>query len=114
MLIRIPETDTLGEYPIVAATEELPAAPAALVAVQVFDEPDALGFQAYTGLLELTEFGNGELSGRFESTVREISTDILTHYVGVFERIALEPLTDEYCKAVADSAVADDSASTEG
>jgi hypothetical protein len=104
LILQMPEDDVLGEYPVVAATAVFPSAPAALLAVQVFDEPEAFGFQAYDGQLELTEMGE-VVSGRFAMTLREINMDVLTHYVGVFENIPIEPLTDEYCAMLRDSTV---------
>ncbi len=108
LLIRLPEGDPVGEYPIVAAAREFPDPPVALVAVQVFDNPDAYGFQAYHGLLEITEMGD-DVSGRFTSTLREISIDLLTHYVGVFENIPVTPLPAEYCRVLQDSTFSSDS-----
>lgn len=109
LLIRLPEGDPVGEYPIVAAAREFPDPPVALLAVQVFDDPDAFGFQAYHGLLELTEIGE-DVSGRFTATLREIGTDVLAHYVGVFESIPVTPLPPEYCKILRDSTFSSDSA----
>jgi hypothetical protein len=108
LLIRLPEGDPVGDYPIVAAAREFPDPPVALVAVQVFDDPDAYGFQAYHGLLELTEVGEA-VSGRFTSTLREIGIDLLTHYVGVFESIPVTPLPPEYCRVLQDSTFSSDS-----
>lgn len=108
LVMHIPESDPLGNYPVVAADVDFPEAPAALIAVQVFDDPDAYGFQAYTGELELTEIGES-VSGRFATTMREIRTDMLTHFVGVFDDIALEALADDYCAVVRDSTIGVDS-----
>jgi len=113
LLLRMPSENRIGEYPMVPAAAEFPTAPAALIAVQIFDEPDALGFQAYDGMLELIELGD-EVSGRFTSTLREINLDILTHYVGVFESIPVRPLSAEYCQVLQDSTLASDSTSDAG
>jgi hypothetical protein len=102
LLIRIPGDHPLGSYPIVPPDANFPAAPAALIGVQVFGESEAFGFQAYHGVLELTELGE-RVSGRFESTLREVGMDMLTHFVGVFESIPVEPLPDDYCRVVRDS-----------
>ncbi len=109
LLLRMSEGDPVGEYPVVAAAADFPAAPAALIAVQVFEDPEAFGFQAYDGVLELTKLGD-EVSGRFRSTLREISIDVLTQYVGVFESIPVAPLAHDYCQALHDSTLASDSA----
>ncbi len=105
LFIRMPEGDRIGEYPIAAAATPFPSAPAALVAVQIFEDPDAYGFQGYHGLLELSEWGD-EVSGRFASTLREVSIDVLTHYVGTFEGIPVKPLPQAYCDALRDSTLA--------
>ena len=102
IVLRLPDDEALGEYPVVAAAAEFPPAPAALIAVQVFDPPDALGFQAYHGMLELLEFGD-RLSGRFAATLRDVSLDILTHYVGVFANIPVESLAADYCESLRNS-----------
>lgn len=102
LVLRLPEGDAIGTYPVVAADADFPTAPAALIAVQVYDEPDAFGFQAYSGELEITEFGD-RLSGRFASTLREIRIDMLTHYAGTFEDIRIETLAADYCAEVGDS-----------
>jgi len=118
LLLRMPEDDPLGVYPVVAAEVNLPAAPAGLIAVQAFAEPNAYGFQAYIGQLELTAFGE-RVSGRFTSTLREIGLDLFTHYVGVFEDVSIDALSDDYCGVmrdytlVSDAATATDSASTQ-
>ena len=109
LLLILPEGDPLGEYPIVAAEFDFPDAPAALIVVQVFAEPEAFGFQAFSGELELSAFGD-RISGKFASTLREIRDDILTHYVGVFEGISVEPLATDYCQTLRDSSLVPDSA----
>ena len=109
LLVRMPEGDPLGTYPVVAADADFPAAPVALIAVQAFQSPDAFGFQAYAGELELSAFGD-RVSGRFTSTLREISIDMLTHYVGVFEGLSIEPLPADYCQSVQDFTLVPDSA----
>jgi hypothetical protein len=109
----MPSEDRLGEYPLVPAAARFPNAPAALIAVQIFDDPDGLGFQAYDGTLELTKLGE-EASGRFTSTLREVNQDILTHYVGVFDNIPVRPLAAEYCRVLQDSTLASDSTSDAG
>jgi len=69
LLLRMPDGDPVGRYPVIAAAVDLPDPPAALIAVQAFLEQDAYGFQAYDGELELSEFGN-RVGGRFTTTLR--------------------------------------------
>ena len=109
LLLRMPEGDPLGLYPVVAADVNFPDAPVALIAVQEFSEPEAYGFQAFTGELELTTYGE-RVGGRFTSTLREIGIDLFTHFVGVFEDISIDPLSVDYCQAMQDSTLAPDSA----
>jgi hypothetical protein len=113
LLLRMPDEDRVGQYPVVPAAATFPAAPAALIAVQVFAEPDAFGFQAYHGLLELTELGE-RLSGRFTSTLREVNVDLLAHFVGVFQDIPVTRLEEDYCQVLADSTLGLGSTSNEG
>ena len=102
LFLRMPEGDPIGAYPVVPAAADLPDPPAALIAVQIFLERDAYGFQAYDGELELSEVGN-RFGGRFAATLREVSIDMLTHFVGVFDGIPVESLPDEYCRSLSDS-----------
>jgi hypothetical protein len=110
LLLHMPDGGSLGTYPVVAASLDFPDAPAALIAVQVFREPEAFGFQAFTGELELSDFG-ASVSGRFNVTLREIGMDLFTHFVGVFEEIPVELLTPDYCQTIRESTVGPDSAS---
>jgi hypothetical protein len=110
ILLHVTEGASLGTYPVVAAALDLPDAPAALIAVQVFEDPEAFGFQAFSGELELSDFG-AEVSGRFNVTLREIGMDLFTHFAGVFEEIGVDPLSPDYCRVLRDSTVAPDSAS---
>jgi hypothetical protein len=110
ILLHLTEGDSLGTYPVVAAALDFPDAPAALIAVQVFENPEAFGFQAFSGELELSDFG-ARVSGRFNVTLREIGMDLFTHFVGVFEEIMVDPLSPDYCRVLRDSTVAPDSGS---
>jgi hypothetical protein len=109
LVLRIPEGDPRGRYPVEAPGRDFPDAPGALLAVQVFDEPEAYGFQAFFGELELWVLGE-RISGRFTTTLREIGVDMFTHFVGVFEAVSIAPLPADYCQAMLDSTVAPDSA----
>ncbi len=110
ILLHVTEGASLGTYPVVAAALDFPDAPASLIAVQVFENPEAFGFQAFSGELELSDFG-ARVSGRFNVTLREIGMDLFTHFVGVFEEIMVDPLSPDYCRVMRDSTVAPDSAS---
>lgn len=97
IVVRMQAGDRLGVYSIVEVSEIPPEPPVVLLGVQIFDDPSALGFQAFAGELELTELGR-HTSGRFTSTLREVREDVYTHFVGAFERIPVEIFSDDYCE----------------
>lgn len=108
IVLHMTDGNPLGTYPLVAAQADFPDSLAALVAVQVYQDPDAFGFQAYMGELELTTFGE-TVSGRFTSTLREIDINMVLHYVGVFEAIPVKPFAMNYCQTLRDSTLPPDS-----
>ena len=102
IVLRFGDGDPLDRYPVGVADLQLPDPPAARIGVQLLGGEDALGFQAIEGELEVSSFG-GDLSGRFATTLQEIRSGILTRYVGVFDRVPVEPLSAEYCRDMIDS-----------
>jgi hypothetical protein len=96
LVLHYPEGEPTGEFPIMLVDSATPDKRLALIGVQVFEERDAFGFQAFEGIVEIVSFDE-RLSGRFASTVRDIQTDILTRYVGVFAAIRVEDLGTDYC-----------------
>lgn len=101
ILVQMPATDRLTTYPITVVEEGLPAAPAAQVGVQILGETGNYAFQGAEGDVYLDSLVNGELSGRIATTLREISSDERSRYAGVFSRIPVAPLAQEYCDRMA-------------
>jgi hypothetical protein len=96
VMLQYPDGDAVGEYPVLLPESTLVDERSARIGVQVFEERDARGFQALGGTLEVLSLDD-HLSGRFMSTVRDVQTDVLTRYVGVFSAIPVEVLEQEYC-----------------
>jgi len=96
ILVRFKGALAPDTFPVVVVDSLLPDAPAARIGAQLFREPEAFGFQAFSGDLEITE-ADGEVSGRFASTMREVRLGGLSHYVGTFEAIPVDTLAAEYC-----------------
>jgi len=96
VMLQYPEGDAVGEYPVLLPESTLVDERSARIGVQVFEERDARGFQALGGTLEVVSLDE-HLSGRFVSTVRDVETDVLTRYVGVFSAIPVEVREQDYC-----------------
>jgi hypothetical protein len=103
IVLHFPDSQVAGTYTVLPADTGLSEERIARVGAQVFRaDQEAFGFRAVSGHLELSE-QDGHLSGRFQSTLSEIQTELLTRYVGVFLRVPLRALPDHYCAAMADS-----------
>jgi hypothetical protein len=96
VMLQYPEGDAVGEYPVLLPESTLVDERSARIGVQVFEERDARGFQALGGTLEVLSLDE-HLSGRFKSTVRDVETDVLARYVGIFTAIPVEVLGQDYC-----------------
>jgi hypothetical protein len=99
VMAQFPQGVAVGDYPIVLPDSAAVDERSARIGVQVFEERDAFGFQAFIGTLEVLSLGK-RLSGRFASTVRDLQTDILTRYVGVFTDIPVETFDQDYCNTL--------------
>ncbi len=89
----------------------LPEPPVARLAVQVFQDAEAMGFQAIEGEVDLTTT-DGSVSGSFEAILRESQSHLLVWYVGSFDRIHAIPADRAHCDQLVgeetlDSAVID-------
>jgi hypothetical protein len=93
-----PKGNPEGSYGILQVDSVDLGERAVLVGVQLFREKEALGFQGIGGSAELEIVGDA-VTGHFASTLREVESQVLTRYVGVFDQIALVELSDEYCSA---------------
>ena len=99
ILVHLPEGDPIGSYPVVPAQSGVHEIRTAQIGVQLFQEPEAYGFQALNGDFELTYLGE-YASGRFAVTLQEIDHGILSRYVGVVEHAPVEVQPAEYCQKV--------------
>jgi len=113
ILLQMPD-DRLVSYPVMIVDAGLPPAPAAQVGVQVLEDRGTYAFQASEGEVHLDSIENGEVSGRFATTLREISSDERVRYAGVFSRIPLTPHPQEYCDQLTAALSPPDSAAGEG
>ncbi len=98
LLLRLPPApERLAIYPITIADSGAPPPPAAQIGVQLFQGANAYAFQGLDGQVVLTGLGD-RVSGRYQVTLREISSDGLAKYAGVFESVMLEALPEEQCE----------------
>jgi hypothetical protein len=99
-----PSGDLLGTYPVkLADSTGVPAPPAAQLGFQFFQRTGASAYQAAAGNVELTALDARRASGRFEVTVRHITSNERARIAGVFDGVDVEPLPLDWC-ARADSA----------
>ncbi len=96
------DTEVEGEYAVLPADTALSVERVARLGVQVFDETEAFGLKAISGVLQVSDV-DGHISGRFQATLMETQTEVLTRYVGVFLRIPLSALPETYCATLGDS-----------
>jgi len=108
VMVQFPQGDAVGEYPIVLPDSALGDERSARIGVQVFEDRDAFGFQAIVGTVVVTSLGQ-RLSGHFASTVRDIQTNVLTRYVGVFTGIPVDILDRDYCDILRPEQISDTS-----
>ena len=104
MLLHFPDSQVVGTYTVLSPDSGLGEGRVARIGVQFFREArnDAFGFHGIDGQVEISEAG-GHLSGKFQVTLQETQIEILTRYAGVFSRIPLEQLPDDYCTGLSDS-----------
>ena len=100
ILLSLRDESALGSYEVVGPDKEEPEPGEARIGVQVFRGKQLVyAFQAGSGTLEISSF-DGDVRGQFRSVVREVETYILTHYVGVFDRVPIIERTASYCEQV--------------
>ena len=97
VLLRLPPpTERLAIYPIAIVESGAPPPPAAQIGVQLFQGANTHAFQGLEGQVVLTGISD-RVSGRYQVTLREISSNTLAKYAGVFESVMLETLPDAQC-----------------
>ncbi len=97
VLLRLPDpAQRLTTYPITIVESGTPSPPAAQMGVQIFQGASAYAFQGLEGQVLLTGISD-RVSGRYQVTLREITTNDLAKYSGVFESVMVEQLPTEQC-----------------
>ncbi len=96
-VLRLPEqAQRLTSYPIAIVDSGTPVPPAAQMGV-VLQGTSAYAFQGLEGQVQLTSISD-RVSGRFQVTLREITSDDLAKYAGVFETVPLVQMSAEQCE----------------
>lgn len=99
ILLRLPDSGSrLGSYPVTFADSGLPPPPAAQIVVQRHEDDGVKAFQADSGVVEVTEWGD-RVSGRLRAVLREINWKDRVGYAAAFRGITVTPLEPERCRA---------------
>jgi hypothetical protein len=101
MLFQMPDDGRVTTYPITIVEDGVPVPPMAQVGVQIMDESGTFAFQGAEGEIHLDDLEDGEATGRIAATLREITSDERVRYAGVFSRIPVTALPQEYCDQMA-------------
>jgi hypothetical protein len=98
VLLELPAGDFAVDYPIrLADSAGIPEPPAAMVALQFFQEQTADAYQATDGVVTLSHLDETRASGTFQVTVRHIVTNRLARVAGAFHEVEVEALPPDYC-----------------
>jgi len=120
VLLQMPEPgDRITDYPVMIVERGAPVPPASQIAVQLFQGGAASAFQAAEG--QVSVYGMDErISGRFAVVLREITSNDLQKYAGVFHGVPITAIPEADCMRVKeslqvtpDSAQADSTPNTE-
>jgi hypothetical protein len=104
ILLQLPDTGSrLGSYPVTFVDSGFPFPPAAQIAVQVQEDDGVKAFQADSGAVELTEWGD-RVSGRLRAVLREINWQDRAGYAAAFRGVAVTALGPERCRTAGDVA----------
>lgn len=105
VVLALPSGNRVGRYPVsysVSGAAKLPTPPAAQVALQHVTPQAVLGYQALEGNVEVYGFG-AKVSGRFQVSMRELTTNAIARLAGSFADIPVEPQPADYCRRLSDS-----------
>ncbi len=97
VLLQLPPADArLTDYPVAIVEQGAPDPPASQIGVQTFQRGGAHGFQAMEGSVSV--YGLDErISGRFTVILREISSNDLQKYAGVFHGVPVAHMSEAEC-----------------
>lgn len=97
VLLQLPPADArLTDYPVAMVEQGAPDPPASQIGVQTFQHGGAHGFQAMEGSVSIYGFDE-RISGRFTVVLREISSNDLQKYAGVFHGIPVAHMSEAEC-----------------
>lgn len=97
VLLQLPsDGERLTDYPVAIVEQGAPDPPASQIGVQTFQQGGAHGFQAMEGSVSVYGFDE-RISGRFTVILREISSNDLQKYAGVFHGIPVAHMSDAEC-----------------
>jgi len=97
VLLQLPsDGERLTDYPVALVEQGAPDPPASQIGVQTFQQGGAHGFQAMEGSVSVYGFDE-RISGRFTVILREISSNDLEKYAGVFHGIPVAHMSDAEC-----------------
>ncbi len=113
VLLQLPPAgERVTNYPVTIVEEGAPAAPASQIAVQLLEGSTGRAFQGLEGSIDVYRFDD-RVSGQFAVTLREIASDDLQKYAGVFHEIPVAPLPEEQCAQFKAALEVPDSAATD-
>jgi hypothetical protein len=113
VLLQLPPVgERVTSYPVTIVEEGAPAPPASQIAVQLLEGSTGRAFQGMEGSIDVYQYDD-RVSARFTVILREIATDDLQKYAGVFHQIRVEPLPAEQCAQIKAALEASDSATTD-
>ncbi|MDH3495703.1 MAG: hypothetical protein OER21_02995 [Gemmatimonadota bacterium] len=100
VLLQLPDSGPLtGGYPVkIADSTGVPAAPAAQLGFQFFQERSSDAYQAAEGSVEVYSLDDLRVSGQFTATVRHIVNERRARVAGVFHGVDVEALPPDWCE----------------
>ena len=100
ILLAVPVANQVRSYPITTVSSGLPDPPAAQIGVQLIRRTGSFAYQALDGSVDVYAFEK-TVSGRFASTLREISSNVRLRYVGAFREAPVVKLDASRCAPAA-------------
>ena len=113
VLLQLPPAgERVTSYPVTLVEEGAPTPPASQMAVQLFEGSTGRAFQGMEGSIDVYRY-DARVSARFAVTLREIASDDVQKYAGVFHEIRVARLPQEQCAQIKAALEASDSATTD-
>lgn len=113
VLLQLPAAgERVTSYPVTIVEEGAPTPPASQIAVQLLEGSTGRAFQGMEGSIDVYRYDD-RVSARFAVSLREIASDDLQKYAGVFHEIRVKPLPQEQCAEIKAALEVSDSAATD-